>query len=206
MSLLFIVFNFRGEFHKQRIFRNTMANSMSPIQVSVPTRTVALLLNVAMPSSREQGGVKDRFRLVFYRKNVKSKSRVVFLKGPKVVTVASPSMGISWVISFELWPMSVKAVRLEFPVSIDSPIKPFALELQKFSGIYKIPQAPGLNLVDVKRPILNAKKVLPSFSVNVVEFKPKSIKISLDASHSRIFKSNPNNAKLLKQYESIRLF
>ena len=85
-----------------------MANSVSPIQVSVPTRTVALLLNVVMPPNREQGGVKDRFRLVFYRNNVKSKSRVVFLKGPKVVTVASPSMGISWVISFKLWPMGIK--------------------------------------------------------------------------------------------------
>jgi hypothetical protein len=190
----------------QRTFRITMTNSKSPVQVSVPSGTVALLLNVVMPSNREQGGFKDRYKLVFYRNNVEMKSRAVLLKGPKVFTVASPSGGISWVISFKLWPMAVNAVRLDFPVSIDSPVIPFAIELQKFSGIYKIPQAPGLNLVDVKRPILNAIKVLPSCSLNAIEFNPKSIKVILDTSHSRFFKSNPNNAKLLKQYESSRIF
>lgn len=181
-----------------------MANSVSPIQVAVPTGTLTILLNVVMPSNRSQGGVETSKKLAFYRNNAGSRARTVLLKGPKVVTVVSPRWGLSWRISFQFWPLAVYAVRLDFPVSIDSPIKPFALELQKFSGIYKIPQAPGLNLVDVKRPILNAIKVLPSFSVNAVEFKPKSIKICLDTSHNRIFMSNPNNAKLLKQYESSR--
>ena len=190
----------------QRIFRNTMANSVSPILVSVPKGTLTVLLNVVMPSNRSQDGVESSKKLAFYRNFSGSGARTVLLKGPKVVTVASPRWGLSWRISFQFWPLAVYAVRLDFPVSIDSPIKPFALELQKFSGIYKLPQAPGLNLVDVKRPILNAIKGLPSFSVNAVEFKPKSIKISLDTSHSRIFISNPNNAKLLKQYESSRIF
>jgi hypothetical protein len=159
-----------------------------------------------MPSDRSQGGVETSKKLAFYRNYAGSRARTVLLNGPKVVTVASPGWGLSWRISLQLRPLAVNAVRLDFPVSIDSPIKPFALKLFKFSGEYNRPQAPGLNLVDVKRPILDAIKVLPSFSVNAVEFKPKSIKISLDTSHSRIFKSNPNNAKLLKQYESSRIF
>ena len=186
-------------------FRKTMTNSVSPIQVSVPTGTVTVLLNVVMPSNRSQGGVKTSKKLAFYRNYAGSRARTVLLKGPKVVTVASPSWGMSWRISFQLWPLAVNAVRLEFPVSIDSPIKPFALKLQKFSGEYNRPQAPGLNLVRVNRPILNAIKVLPSFSLNAIEFKPMSIKISLETSHSRIFMSNPNNANLLKQYGSSRI-
>ncbi len=190
----------------QRIFRNTMANSVSPIQVSVPTGSLTLLLNVVMPSDRSQGGVETSKKLAFYRNYSVSRARTVLLNGPKVVTVASPRWGLSWRISLQLWPLAVKAVRLEFPVSIDSPIKPFALKLHKFSGEYNRPQAPGLNLVKVNRPILNGIKLLPSFSFNNIEFKPRPMQISLDTSHSRIFMSNPNNAKLLKQYESNRIF
>ena len=183
-----------------------MANSVSPIQVAVPTGTLTILLNVVMPSNRSQGGVETSKKLAFYRNNAGSRARTVLLKGPKVVTVASPRWGLSWRISFQFWPLAVYAVRLDFPVSIDSPIKPFALKLFKFSGEYNRPQAPGLNLVKVNRPILNGVKLLPSFSFNNIEFKPKPIQISLDTSHSRIFMSNPNNAKLLKQYESSRIF
>lgn len=183
-----------------------MSNSLSPIQVEVPIGTLIVLLNVVMPSNREQGGVKTQKKLAFYRNNAGSRARMVLLKGPKVVTVASPGWGLSWRISFQFWPLAVNVVCLDFPASIDSPIKPFALKLNKFSVEYVRPQSPGLNLVKVNRPILNGVKLLPSFSFNNIEFKPRPIQISLDTSHSRIFMSNPNNAKLLKQYESSRLF
>jgi hypothetical protein len=118
--------------------------------------------------------------------------------------VGAPSSGVSRAFAVQFSPFSLKAFRLKFK-EIHSPVKPFAVEIKQIKQDFKTPptpKEPRIRFVPRK-----TKAVVPNltFDRKTLKINQLAVKSSLLTSHDAIFTSNPLNAKLIKDYESVRL-
>lgn len=176
-----------------------------PNKISIPRGSIVVLRNVVFPRDTSQSGVKSRFKVVFYRSNKLNKPRfLLLLRGPKEVFIAPPRLGRSFAFHFGFRPFYLRIERLHFS-SYETPLSPIGFMISRISTEYKIPNVPNFNRVSLG---LTVPKMSKSY-----ELKRKSSylervapEVKLDLSRENIFKSSSINVKLLKDYESNRIF
>jgi hypothetical protein len=175
--------------------------SRLPIKLLIPRRAAVFLLNVIIATGRVHSGVKSRYKVVFYRNNSTNKPRNVLKVGPSEQYVAPPREGSSFALRFTFWPLGLKIEKLIFP-PFQSPVRPVGFRITRFSSQYTIPNSPRFSGVSVNLsiPIISASQI--EIKRNASDFKRVAPIVNLDSSHESIFKPNPLNAKLLKDYES----
>ena len=175
-----------------------------PIKISIPRGSIVVLRNVVFPRDRSQSGVKSRFKVVFYRSNKLNKPRFVLLRGPKEVFIAPPRLGRSFAFHFGFRPFYIRIERLHFS-SYETPLRPIGFKISRISTEYKIPNVPNFNRVSLD---LTVPIILQSYEIKRKSsyFERVAPGVKLDLSRESIFKPNPLNAKLLKDYESNRIF
>jgi hypothetical protein len=159
------------------------------------------LLNVIIATGRVQSGVKSRYKVVFYRNNSTNKPRNVLKIGPSEQYVAPPRDGSSYALHFAFWPLGFKIEKLIFP-PFQSSVRPVGFRITRVSSHYTIPNNPGFIGVYVNLSTPNISPSQIEIRRNASDFKRVAPIVNLDSSHESIFKPNPLNAKLLKDYES----
>jgi hypothetical protein len=178
--------------------------SKAPLRLVIGSRTLVLLYNVVKPKSQIQKGIGSRFSLFFYRNNSRHRSRTVISWGPKELFVGAPSSGFARVLEVQFSPFSLRVSRLDFKET-HSPVKPFGVEIKRIWQEYKMPPAPKFS-----RILFNLRKerpVVPNLIIDrkTLKIKQMVVQSNLSTGHDAIFTSNPLNAKLIKDYESVRL-
>lgn len=175
-----------------------------PIKISIPRGSIVVLRNVVFPRDRSQSGVKSRFKVVFYRSNKLNKPRFVLLRGPKEVFIAPPRLGRSFAFQFGFRPFYIRIERLQFS-SYETPLRIIGFKISRISTEYKIPNVPNFNRVSLD---LTVPKMYKFYEIKRKSSYLERVapEVKLDLSRESIFKPNPLNAKLLKDYESNRIF
>jgi len=182
-------------------FMKMQSSNCVPIKISIPRGSIVVLRNVVFPRDRSQSGVKSRFKVVFYRNNSTNKPRNALKLGPSEQYVAPPREGSSYALHFAFWPLGFKIEKLIFP-PFQSPVRPVGFRITRFSSRYTIPNSPRFSGVSVNLsiPIISPSQI--EIKRNASDFKRVAPIVNLDSSYESIFKPNPLNAKLLKDYES----
>ena len=175
-----------------------------PIKISIPRGSIVVLRNVVFPRDRSQSGVKSRFKVVFYRSNKLNKPRFVLLRGPKEVFIAPPRLGRSFAFHFGFRPFYIRIEQLHF-LPFQTPLRQIGFKISRISTEYKIPNVPNFNRVSLDLTIPKMSKFY-EIKRKSSYFERVAPEVKLDLSRESIFKPNPLNAKLLKDYESNRIF
>ena len=178
--------------------------SKAPLRLVIGSRTLALLFNVVSPKPQVQEGIRSRFSLFFYRNNSRHRSRTVVSWGPTELFVGSPSSGDSRAFAVQFSPFSLRAFRLNFK-EIHRTVKPFAVKIKQIKQDFKTPPTPKESRIRFMP--WKTKAVVPNLTIDrkTLKINQLAVKSSLLTSHDAIFTSNPLNAKLIKDYESVRL-
>lgn len=178
--------------------------SKAPLRLIIGSRTLVLLFNVLCPKHNIQNGIGSRFSVLFYRNNSRHRSRTVISWGPKVLFVGAPSIGVARAFAVQFSPFSFRVFRLNFK-EIHSPVKPFAVEIKQVKQDLRTPPAP--KMTGIRFMPWKTKAVVPKLTIDrkTLKINQLFVKSSLLTSHDAIFTSNTLNAKLIEDYESIRL-
>jgi hypothetical protein len=101
-------------------------------------------------------------------------------------------------------PFSLRAFRLNFK-EIHRTVKPFAVKIKQIKQDFKTPPTPKESRIRFMP--WKTKAVVPNLTIDrkTLKINQLAVKSSLLTSHDAIFTSNPLNAKLIKDYESVRL-
>ena len=126
-----------------------------------------------IPRDKVQSGVKSRFKITFYRSNSVIKSRSLFILGRKEVLVAAPQKGSSYALFFGVWPLGLRFEKLRFP-TIHNPIKPFGLELSRFTARVKNPISPTFKVLKVDTSLEVIERRYNSY-LNSIDGDPSSL-------------------------------
>ncbi len=178
--------------------------SKAPLRLVIGSRTLVLLFNVVSPKTQVQEGIRSRFSLFFYRNNSRHRSRTLISWGPTELLVGAPSSGDSRAFALQFSPFSLRAFRLNFK-EIHRPVKPFAVKIKQIKQDFTMPPTP--QKPSIRFMPWNTKAVVPKLTIDRKTLKINQLffKSSLLTSHDAIFTSNTLNAKLIKDYESVRL-
>ena len=179
--------------------------SKAPLRLVIGSRTLVLLFNVVSPKPQVQKGIRSRFSLFFYRNNSRHRSRTVISWGPTELLAGAPSSGVARAFVVQFSPFSLRTFQLSFK-EIHSPLKPFAVEIKHINEDFKTPPTPNMSRIRFKP--WKTRAVVPNLTIDrkTLKIRPQVVQSNLSTSRDAIFTSNPLNAKLIKDYESVRLF